>query len=210
MKIKPLLTGQAGQAALLSESALASGFYVVGDVSRSSVSMDRGTFDAALTGAGAVGLSSSDSGDSTQWRVQLGYEFNKNFAVEGGYIDLGRAKYRATYAGGAASGELKSGGADLVLLGKLPMSDDFSIFAKAGFVAAKTKSTLLASGAGAAASGKASDNEIAPLIGVGIGYKLTDSLELRTEFDRVTGLGKKGKTGTMDSNMLSLGVAYHF
>ena len=98
MKIKPLLTGLACLAALLSESALASGFYVVGDVSRSSVSMDRGTFDAALTGAGAVGLSSSDSGDSTQWRVQLGYEFNKNFAVEGGYIDLGRAKYRAPQA----------------------------------------------------------------------------------------------------------------
>jgi OOP family OmpA-OmpF porin len=207
MKIRFLV---AGLAALLSTSVMADGFYVLGDVTRSSVSMGRSTFDDALTNAGAAALGSNDSGGSTQWRLQGGYDFNDNFAVEAGYMDLGHASYSATYTGGTASGKLKSGGADVAVLGKLPLNDALSVFAKAGIVAARTESTLNASAPAAAASGKASTSEIAPLLGLGVGYKLSDALELRTEYDNVSGLGKKGKTGTMDSNMLSVGIAYHF
>lgn len=196
---------------VVSQGVMAGDLYVVGDITHSKDSLKKSTFDSALTGAGATGLSSSDSGSGNQWRLQLGYGINSNFAVEAGYIDFGKAKYSAAYAGGGtATGDLKAGGLDLVALGILPLSDKFSIFGKAGAVAVRAKSSLVASGPASAATGNATANEVRPLVGLGASYKITDHVDLRGEFDHVNGLGKSNKTGTMDSNMVSLGVAYHF
>ncbi len=195
---------------VLCQGVMAGDLYVVGDITHSKDSLKKSTFDSALTGAGATGLSSSDSGSGNQWRLQLGYGINSNFAVEAGYIDFGKAKYSAAYAGGTATGDLKAGGLDLVALGILPLSDKFSVFAKAGAVAVRAKSSLLASGAASAATGNATANEVRPLIGLGASYRIADNIDLRGEFDHVNGLGKSNKTGSMDSNMFSLGVAYHF
>lgn len=194
----------------LSQATMASDWYVVGDVTHSKDSLKKGTFDTALTSAGATSLSSSDSGSSNQWRLQLGYDVNKYLSLEGGYIDFGKAKYSATYTGGSATGELKAGGFDLVALGKLPLTDSFAVFAKAGVVDVKAKSSLTASAPASAATGSDSHTEVRPLVGLGASYKVADNLDLRAEYDHVNGIGKSGATGTLDSNMVSLGVAYHF
>ena len=194
----------------LSIPAFADGFYGVGELTRSSASLDRAHFDGALTANGATGLSSSDSGNSTKWRLQGGYRFNPNLAVEAGYIDFGKAKYTATYSGGSAQGSLKAGGVDVAALAGLPLNDSFSVFAKAGVVAASVKSRLTASGLAALASGDASTHVVRPLLGVGALYKLTDNLDLRADYDHVSGLGKSDKTGKMNANLFSLGIAYNF
>lgn len=195
---------------VLSQGVMAGDLYVVGDVTHSKDSLKKSTFDSALTSAGATGLSSSDSGSGNQWRLQLGYGINRNLAIEAGYIDFGKAKYSASYAGGTATGDLKAGGLDLVALGILPLTDKFSIFGKAGAVALKAKSSLTADASAVTATGKATANEVRPLIGLGASYKIANNVDLRTEFDHVNGIGKSNKTGTMDSNMISMGVAYHF
>jgi len=195
---------------VLSNAAMAGDWYVVGDVTHSKDSLKKGTFDSALTSAGATSLASSDSGSGNQWRLQLGYGISSNFAIEAGYIDFGKAKYSASYAGGSATGDLKAGGLDLVALGILPLSDKFSLFGKAGAVALKAESSLTASVPASAATGDATSNEVRPLIGLGASYKIADKVDLRTEFDYVNGIGKSNDTGKMDSSMLSLGVAYHF
>jgi OmpA-OmpF porin, OOP family len=195
---------------VLCQGVMAGDLYVVGDITHSNDSLKTSTFDSALGGAGAKGLTSSDHGTGNQWRLQLGYGFNSNLALEGGYIDFGKAKYSATYAGGSATGDLKAGGVDLVALGKLPLSDSFSIFGKAGVVAVKAESSLIANAPASSATDKATFNEVRPLIGLGASYKIVDNVDLRAEFDHVNGIGKTNKTGTMDSNMISMGVAYHF
>jgi len=124
----------------LSTTAFADGFYGVGEITRSNLSLDRNHFDGALLANGATGLSSSDSGNRTKWRLQGGYRFNPNLAVEAGYIDFGKAKYTASYSGGSAQGSLKAGGVDVAALLSLPLSDSFSVFGKAGVVAAKVDS----------------------------------------------------------------------
>jgi OOP family OmpA-OmpF porin len=192
-----------------SSTAFADGFYVLGQVTRSDTSLKNSYFDNTLIGAGATGLTSSDKGKGTQWRLQGGYRFNPNFALEAGYIDLGKSKYTARYNEGAASGELKSGGIDLAALGILPLNDSFSIFAKAGIVAAKTDSKLSATGV-TPSNWKSTTHEVLPLVGVGASYKLTQNLDLRADYDYVSGIGKSSKTGTMKSNMISLGIAYNF
>ncbi|MBC2730805.1 outer membrane beta-barrel protein [Thiobacillus sp.] len=194
----------------LSTTAFADGFYGVGEITRSNLSLDRNHFDGALLANGATGLSSSDSGNSTKWRLQGGYRFNPNLAVEAGYIDFGKAKYTASYSGGSAQGSLKAGGVDVAALLSLPLSDSFSVFGKAGVVAAKVDSRLSASGAAVAASGDASTHVVRPLLGVGALYKLSDHVDLRADYDHVSGLGKSDKTGKMGANLFSLGLAYNF
>ena len=94
-------------------TALADGLYGVGEVTYSSNSLDPAHFDRALIANGATGLSSDDLGSGYHWRLQGGYRFNPNFAVEGGHIDFGKADYTASYSGGRAQGSLKAGGVDL-------------------------------------------------------------------------------------------------
>jgi OOP family OmpA-OmpF porin len=190
-------------------TAFADGFYVLGEATHSDTSLSNTYFDNTLTTAGATGLTSSDKGKSTQWRLQGGYRFNPNFALEAGYMDLGKSKYTASYNQGAASGELKSGGIDVAALGILPLSDSFSIFGKAGIIGAKTDSKLTATGL-SSSSWKSTTHEILPLVGVGATYKLSQNFDLRADYDYVSGIGKSSKTGVMKSNMISVGVAYNF
>ncbi len=194
----------------LASSAFADGFYGLGEVTHSQTSLDKNYFNDALTAHGATGLSSSDSGSGNQWRLQGGYRFNEYLAAEAGYIDFGKAKYSASYAGGAASGSLKAGGVDLAALVSMPLNDRFSVFGKAGVVFADVKSSLSAGAPASLASGDTSKNVVRPLLGLGADYKLSEKVDLRTEFDRVSGLGDSGKTGKMDSNMISMGVIYKF
>lgn len=194
----------------LSTTAFADGFYALGEVTHSNLSLDHAHFDGALTANGATGLSSSDSGSTNKWRLQGGYRFNPYVAVEAGYIDFGKTKYSASYSGGSAQGSLKAGGVDVVGLLSLPVNDSFSVFGKAGVVAAKVESSLTAGAPASLASGSDSEHVTRPLLGVGALYKLTDNIDLRADYDHVSGLGKTDKTGKMDANLFSLGVAYNF
>lgn len=195
---------------LLASPAFAGEFYGVGEVSHTSSNLDRAHFDSALTAAGATGLSSSDSGSGNQWRLQGGYRFNPNFSLEAGYIDFGKAKYTASYTGGSAQGSLKAGGVDLAALFALPVNDSLSVFGKAGLVAAKVDSSLAAGAPAALASGDATTHVVRPLVGVGALYKLSEHVDLRADYDHVSNLGKSDKTGTMDANVVSVGLAYNF
>jgi len=194
----------------LTSAAFADGFYGIGEITRSSPSLDKDYFDAALTGNGASGLSSRDDHNGTQWRLQGGYRFNPYLAIEAGYIDFGTAKYKANYAGGSAHGSLKAGGVDVVGLASLPLNDNFSVFGKAGLVYANVKSSLTASDPAALASDNNSTRVVRPLLGVGANYKITQNVDLRADFDHVSGLGKSSTTGKMNDNMFSLGLAYNF
>ncbi|HEU4707852.1 MAG TPA: outer membrane beta-barrel protein [Methylophilaceae bacterium] len=194
--------------ATFATSALAKGLYVTGQVTHSNLSLDEHTFDKALTNAGATGLTSSSDGSGEQWRLQAGYQFNPYFAIEGGYIDLGTADYKAEFAGGAAKGHEKAGGVDLTVLGIIPATDNLAIFAKAGLIAAKVE-TRLSSGS-PAVDIKDSTTEVRPLVGAGVSWKVMQNVDLRFDYDHVSGLGKSGNAGKMDDNMVSAGISYHF
>lgn len=188
-----------------SSAAIADGtandWYLVGEVTHSKTKLDSGTSNAAL--GGATTTLTKDHG--TQGRLQLGYKFNPNFALEGGYIDFGKATFSSTYAGGTAHGTVKAGGLDLAALGILPVTDSLSLFGKAGMVAARVKSSL-----DKTPPGETKSTAYAPLLGVGVSYKVSDNVDLRAEYDHVSKLGKSGKTDKLSSDMISAGVAYHF
>ncbi|CAN5879768.1 hypothetical protein BH11PSE8_BH11PSE8_27810 [soil metagenome] len=195
---------------LATGAASAEGLYVVGEVTRSSDSLNRDHFDRSITSAGAAGLSSSAREGSNQWRLQGGYRFGENWAVEAGYMDLGKAKYSAAYTGGTANGSLEAAGFDAAGLYLLPLASGFTLFGKAGIVIAKVKSNLAGVPGEGAGSIDASSTSVKPLLGLGFTYALTEHIDLRSEFDHVGRIGSSNRTGTMNASMFSVGAVYHF
>ncbi len=191
-------------------SVHAGNWYGMGMISRSSASLDSTGSDNALTAAGVTGLSSSSSGKSNKWRLQLGYQFNDYLAVEGGYIDLGQSNYSASYTGGSASGSLKASGPDVVALAMMPVGQGVSLYGELGLIDAKVQSQLSAAGSGAVADNNSSQTKVRPVYGLGGIYNMTDATALRVGVERVTGLGDNANLGSMNVNMYSVGLAYKF
>lgn len=78
---------------------------------------------------------------------------------------------------GFASGTLQVNGANLSLVGRIPVSDSFSFHAKVGYFSGDAK----ASGPGGRASGTGSD----PSYGVGLAYLFNPNVGVRVEYDLV-------------------------
>lgn len=194
--------------AVAATSSQAGDWYALGMVTRADANPSNSAFDNALTTAGATGLSSSSKDKSNKWRLQLGYRFNDYVALEGGYIDLGRTRYSATYNEGGATGQIKAGGPNLTVLGMLPVTKGLSLFGELGVIDAKVKSSLAAGGV--AASDAYDKTQVRPIYGLGAMYQVSDNVDLRASYERVDNLGDKHRLGQMDVNLYSLGLDYRF
>jgi OOP family OmpA-OmpF porin len=137
------------------------------------------------------------------------YQFNKNFAVEGGYFDLGEFGYRATTVpAGTLNGNLKIKGLNLDLVGILPITENLSAFGRVGLAYADAKDKFSGSGAVTALNPSASKRETNGKYGLGLQYRVTPSLDMRLEAERYRvndAIGKKG-----DIDLISLGLVYRF
>ena len=71
-------------------SAQDSGWYLGANVGQSKSKIDDGQITNSLLSGGLVTTSISDRDHDTGFKVFGGYQFNKYFAFEGGYFDLGK------------------------------------------------------------------------------------------------------------------------
>ncbi|MEO6016347.1 MAG: flagellar motor protein MotB, partial [Polaromonas sp.] len=94
-----LLTGMATLCAVVCLPALAqdsynndkvnnTGWYAGASAGRSSATVDNARITRELAGKGFATTSIADRDRSTAYKVYGGYQFNPNFALEGGYVDL--------------------------------------------------------------------------------------------------------------------------
>ena len=196
--------------ALLSASAFAGDVYILGSVGQASTNINKSNLDNSLIDAGVTGLSSSTKETDTGYKLQLGYQFNQYFAVEGGYVNLGEAKYSANFTGGNAKATAKVDGWNIDAVGILPVNDKFSLFGKLGTFAAHTKVDVSANGPGGSATGSATANNWSTHYGIGASYALTKSVGLRVEYEKFDKVGKDNSTGKADVDLWSVGVAYKF
>ena len=191
-------------------AAHASAWYVVGAISQSTADLDRTALDSTLTNNGATALSSHQSGTHDQWRLQLGYRLNPYLALEAGYIDLGSAKYSATFSGGSTTVDWKSGGVDLAAGGTLPIGDQLSLLGKVGLIDAKTTGDWHDSGIAGLPAGGVNKTALHSFIGLGAAYALTLRTSLRGEYEYFNGIGDSHTTGSANVNVLSIGISYRF
>ncbi len=67
-----------------------------------------GSIGQAKANQGCDGIPISCDNKDTSWQISGGYQFNKNFGVELGYVDLGKVTASGTIAGFAVSGNVKA------------------------------------------------------------------------------------------------------
>lgn len=97
-------------------------------------SMDNYNFTNRVGAGAGIGLSNFNTDDkATAYKAFLGYQFNRNWAVEGGYFDLGKFSDTANYTpAGQVSQSTRFRGLNLDLVGNMPVTDRFMFLASVG------------------------------------------------------------------------------
>lgn len=159
----------------------------------------------ALSRQGVSGSTSVDDND-TGYGLRLGYRFHPNFAVEGGYTDLGRFDYNTALTGGGnATGRLKADAWDLSAVGIVPFANNFSGYGKVGV--ARTRAERESNTAGISG---ATERGTHPTAGLGVAYDFTKQLAATAEWNRYFKVGDQATTGRGDIDLYSVGLKYKF
>lgn len=138
----------------------------------------------------AVGATTCDDED-TGFKLFGGYKFNRNLTVEGGFVDFGEI----SASNATSSVTVSSDALFAAAVGILPVSSNFSVFGKLGFFMWDLAATGTA--------GTFSDDGTDFLIGLGLGFDITERLTIRAEWEDYDG-GGDGVT------FLSAGLQYNF
>ncbi|MGQ7243813.1 porin family protein [Salinicola sp. V024] len=118
-----------------------------------------------------------DDDDDNVYKAFVGYEYNRYFATEAFYADLGKTRLEGN---DGSSADLESHAYGLSLVGKLPVTDWLELFAKAGMAKWKTDVT----GHLDSASAHMDDNDgIDPVYGAGAQLNFRPLL-VRAEYER--------------------------
>ena len=203
------------------QTATHTGVYVGGSVGGAWVDMGNVAGDVAniARSAGATNVTSDEDEGDTVFKLFAGYKFNKNFAIEGGYADLG--KYTASASGfidgapASAGGDVKAYAIFIDAVGFLPAgsNEDFSVFGKAGLAYTKTKLNASGSAPGigiSSVSVSESDSEVVPKLGLGAQYYVTRNVALRAEYDIYFNVGDEDKTGESNVQVVSATLTVGF
>lgn len=132
---------------------------------------DKGFYAGAGAGQSFVDEAAYDDED-TAFSAFGGYQFNRYFGVEAGYVDFGKLEPQG------AGNELEASSAYLTAVGTVPFTDKFSAYGKAGFQRWDLDTPI------AGVTGTPDDNGTDPTYGVGVQYRFTDAVALRGEYSR--------------------------
>jgi OmpA-OmpF porin, OOP family len=137
----------------------------------------------------------------------VGYRLHENFALEGQYALLGKATIDvATPANVTSRLKYEASAASFSALGLLPLSKEFTAFAKLG--GARVEAELEPSNA--AFGGRVKGNTNSLLVGLGASYEVADGFDVRAEFENYSKAGKRDRQGRSSINQFSVGVALRF
>ena len=184
------------------------GWYGGLNVGQSRAKIDDARITSSLLGVGASSISDDDS--DTGYKLFGGYKFNRNFALEGGYFNLGKFGFTATTVpAGTLNGSIKLQGVNLDLVGILPVTDRFSAFGRVGVNYAQARDNFTSTGAvPVLTNSNPSKNAANVKFGAGLQYDFTEALAMRLEAERYRiddAVGNKG-----DIDLFSLGLVYRF
>jgi OOP family OmpA-OmpF porin len=184
-----------------------SAWYVGGSLGQSRAAIDEQRIRRSLTANGAA-VSSFDTDErDLGFKLFVGKQINQYFSVEAGYFDLGKFSVAATTSGaGSFRGEAGFRGANLDLVGQLPLTQRLSLLGRAGMQYAHTKTSFSGNRLAAVTNPNASENKLGPKLGLGLEYKLSEALALRGEVERYRMNDAVGNRGDVDH--LSLGLVY--
>jgi OOP family OmpA-OmpF porin len=138
------------------------------------------------------GVDESDTG----FKIFGGYSFTQNWAAEVSYFDLGEA----SVSGGGANASLGLTGLSASVVGRLPVSDMFTVYGKLGF--ASYDVDLHFNNVPGFGSGHMSDSDSDMIYGVGGALSFGGNFEARLEYEALNVDG--------DANMISVSGLFRF
>lgn len=203
--------GLAALAAITSTYATAedAGWYVGASGGPTKATIDDAKISSSLVGGGFQSSTIADDNRSTGYKLFGGYQFNPNFALEGGYFDLGHFGFTATTVpAGTLSGNIKIRGVNLDVVGTVPLSEKFSAFGRIGANYAEATDAFAGTGAVSVLNPSPNKRDTNLKVGLGLQYAFTESLALRTEVERYRVDDAVGNKGDVDH--LSIGLVYRF
>lgn len=194
-------------------------WYLGASVGQSRIDATTAEIDQAfLIDDGFVASGTTLDKTDTGWKGYLGYRFNRFFALEGGYADLGEATFNTTIIGAPSpyvtpfpiNATATADGVTFAGVLYLPLTERFSFLAKAGMFRWQAEFTERIPGTGITRVSR-SERETDPAYGAGAELGLTDALRLRVEFERFKDVGKGigGREGR-DIDYYSAGVVLRF
>ncbi len=182
-------------------------FYMGGSLGMRDGSDANAIPDGIIPGGIPSKMTSGAVGPDFGFKIFGGYLYNRNFALEFAYMDLGTADYSGKhYVNDITDGQNRVSGFNVSAVGQTVVVQDFNVFARIGVFFSKTT-----------ASETYIDNEDPTLppnpesiaenntklsLGLGASYKLSKEFEIRCEWERLGAVG--------DLDFLSAGVAFKF
>ena len=203
--------GLVGFAAMNSQFAVAldPGWYGGLSIGQSKAKIDDARITDSLLGSGLTTTSMTDDKHDTGFKLLGGYKFNRNFALEGGYFNLGEFGFTSTTnPAGTLTGKIKAQGLNFDAVGILPITEQFSAFGRIGAQYAQVKDSFSGTGAVTVADPSPSKSAFNYKVGLGVQYDFTKSLGLRGELERYRIDDAVGNRGDVD--MLSVGLVFRF
>ncbi len=146
---------------------------------------DAGISNTLLAAGAATATTTAKDERDTSYKLFTGYQFNRHFALEGGYFDLGRFNYTSTTTGpvGSLSNNTKAQGVNIDAVGTLPIAKNFSAIGRVGAHSTKTRDSYAGSG-GITVLNPADRWDTNYKLGVGLQYDITKSFAVRGEMER--------------------------
>ncbi len=185
------------------------GWYGGVNVGQSRAKIDDARVTSNLLGSGFATSSITDDDSDTGYKLFGGYKFNRNFALEGGYFDLGRFGFTATTVpAGTLNGNIKLRGVNLDAVGILPITERFSAFGRVGVNYAEAKDSFSGTGAVNVLNPSPSKNDTNYKFGAGLQYDFNQSVGMRFEAERYRINDAVGNKGDVD--LVSVGVVFRF
>ncbi|MFL6657990.1 MAG: OmpA family protein [Massilia sp.] len=145
---------------------------------------DADTKNALSDATHAVNGYSSDEKDNG-YKLTIGKQLNRNFALEASYFDLGKFNFMTTsLPSGTAGANLKYKGVALDLVTQLPFTERFSAYTRLGVQYAKSTTDFTGTRNAGGAGYTVSDKNFNGKVGLGLEYKFTEAVALRGEIER--------------------------
>ncbi len=183
--------------------------------STSAFATDSGLYGAFDIGQGQLssisqGGASVSFANTTPFRLGVGYQLNKNFGVEGSYVDFGKSDMTASALGvGLNAGTMKASGFGIAAIGSLPVSDAVELFGKIGYNSIKVTTSPSAPFAALGALASSYTNNKASF-GLGAKFNLSKELALRAQYEDFGSMKANATGASTKATMFSLGATYAF
>ena len=200
-------------AGLLAGSAQAadSGLYLGGSLGAVHSELGADFKNHLSSGFGSASLS-EDNNDGA-FRALLGYQLNRNLAIEAAWGDYGSVdgKANTTLPLGRVRTERETSAFTLDVVGTLPLGERLDLTGKVGaaFWQIDTQTTTILPVSSVASTRQSDQSGIAPHYGIGLQYRVSDSARLTVDIEQFHA-GKNGDTGRSAVTTVFAGFKINF